>query len=168
MSGKSEITKSDYARTRRTLRRSVDEIFDTFKRDMHDLMPGAWWPRSSELKLSSLTTEEGIRMPLCDLVDKGDKYEILMEVPGIAKEKMDIKATRNKIEVSGQHESKMRDREENYVYNERTYHSFGRRISLPEEIIPSKIDATMENGVLIIDLPKKTPTIIEHAKVEVK
>lgn len=94
MSGKLEITKSDDARTRRTLRRSVDEIFDTFKRDMHDLMEGAWWPRSSEVKLSSLATEKGIRMPLCDLVDKGDKYEILMEVPGIAKEKIDIQVTR--------------------------------------------------------------------------
>lgn len=62
----------------------------------------------------------------------------------------------------------MRDKEKYYVYNERSYSSFGRRISLPEDIIPAKIEAKMENGVLRIDLPKKIPTRIEHAKVEVK
>lgn len=146
------------------LRRSVDDIFETFRRDIQNFLERSWWPHSSELTLSSLA----IRMPLCDLADKGDKYEILMEVPGIAKEKVDIKATRSKIEVSGQQESKMRDKQKNYVYNERLYHSFGRRISLPEEIVPSKIDAKMENGILMMDLPKKTPTKIEDAKVEVK
>ena len=35
------------------------------------------------------------------------------------------------------------------------YHSFGRRISLPDYIVPSKIEARMENGILRIDLPKK-------------
>lgn len=150
------------------IRRSVDDIFDTFRRDIQNLLEGSWWPHTSELRLSSLPTEQGIRMPLCDLADKGDKYEILMEVPGIAKEKVDIKATRINIEVSGRQESKVRDKEKNYVYNERLYHSFGRRISLPEEIIPSKIDARMENGILMIDLPKKSPTRIEVAKVEVK
>jgi len=168
MSAKSEITKTESAETRRMIRRSVDDIFDTFRRDIKNLVEGSWWPHTSELRLSSLATEHGIRMPLCDLVDKGDKYEILMEVPGIAREKVDIKATRNHIEVSGQQESKVRDKEKNYVYNERLYHSFGRRISLPEEIIPSKIDARMENGILMIDLIKKTPTKFEDAKVEVK
>lgn len=168
MPEKSEITKSESAGTTRMLRRSVDDIFDTFRRDIQNLLEGSWWPHTSGLRLSSLATEQRIRMPLCDMVDKGDKYEILMEVPGIAKEKVDIKATRSKIEVSGQQESKMRDKEKNYVYNERLYHSFGRRISLPEEIVPSKIEAKMENGILMIDLPKKTPTKIEDAKVEVK
>jgi HSP20 family protein len=168
MPEKSEITKSDSARARRMLRRPLDDIFDAFRRDLQNFLEGSWWPHTWEWKLSSLVTEQDIRMPLCDLVDKGDKYEVLMEVPGIAKEKVDIKATRSKIEVSGQQESKMRDKEKNYVYNERSYHSFGRRIALPEDIVPSKIEAKMENGILRIDLPKKIPTKIEDAKVEIK
>ena len=107
-------------------------------------------------------------MPLCDMIDKGDKYEISLEVPGIAKEKIDIRATKNKIEVSGQQERKSEDKGKNYVYNERSYHSFNRRIPILEEIIPSRIEAKMDNGILRIDLPKKTPTKIEEAKAEVK
>lgn len=103
MPEKSEITKSDSARTRRMLKRPLDDIFDAFRRDIQNLLEGSWWPHTWEWKLSSLVTEHDIRMPLCDLV----------------------------------------------------YHSFGRRISLPEDIVPSKIEARMENGILRIDLPKK-------------
>lgn len=86
---KSEIGKTDSAITRQMLRRPVDDIFDAFRRDIQNVLEGSWWPRAWEWKLSSLVTEQNIRMPLCDLVDKGDKYEVSMEVPGIAKEKVD-------------------------------------------------------------------------------
>ena len=36
------------------------------------------------------------------MVDKGEKYKISLEVPGIPKEKLDIKATKNHLEVSGE------------------------------------------------------------------
>ena len=34
-----------------------------------------------------LELEVGERVPLCDMIDKGDKYEIQMEVPGIQRKK---------------------------------------------------------------------------------
>ena len=34
------------------------------------------------------------RLPLCDVVDRGDKYEINLEVPGINKEKIDVKGNK--------------------------------------------------------------------------
>ena len=59
-------------------------------------------------------------------------------------------------------------KKKNYLFNERSYSSLRRRISTPEEIDPSKIDAKMENGVLHIQVPKKTPTQNKETKVEVK
>jgi HSP20 family protein len=43
-----------------------------------------------------------------------------------------------------------------------------RRIPTPEEIVPSKVDAKMENGVLHVQVPKKTPTKNEETNVQVK
>jgi len=54
------------------------------------------------------------------------------------------------------------------LYNERSYSSLRRRISTPEEIVPSKIDAKIENGILHIQVPKKTPIKNEETKVEIK
>ena len=42
---------------------------------------------------------------------------------------------------------------------------------MPEEIVPSKVAAKVENGVLKVDLPKKTPTKAgegEATKIDVK
>lgn len=113
-------------------------------------------------------TWSDIRTPLCDLVDKGDRYELQVEVPGIEKEKIDMKATRHAIEISGEQTEKTEERGKNYVYNERSYRSFQRRVPIPEEIVPSKVNAKMANGVLNIEMPKKVPTKVEEETTKVK
>ena len=100
--------------------------------------------------------------------DLGDKYEITIETPGIPKEKVTVKASADYIDVSGEQEKKSEEKRKNYLYNERSYSSLRRRISTPEEIVPSKIDAKIENGILHIQVPKKTPIKNEETKVEIK
>lgn len=150
----------------------MEDIFDDFRRDIEDFMERSWWP-SSFLTLPSLSWRapvfhEDMRMALCDVVDKGDKYELQVEVPGIEKEKIDVKATKNSIEISAEKSEKTEEKGRNYLYNERSYKSFHRRIATPEEIIPSKIEAKMNNGVLVIDATKKTPTKVEEEKTKVE
>jgi HSP20 family protein len=43
-----------------------------------------------------------IRTPIFDMVDKEDRYELKVEVPGIEKEKLKLKATKDSIEISGE------------------------------------------------------------------
>lgn len=111
-----------------------------------------------------------IRLPVCDICNMGDKYELQLEMPEIDKDKIDVKTTKNSIEISGEQSEKAEEKRKNYVYNERSYRSVHRRIPIPEEIVPSKIDAKMNNGILQIQLPKKVPTKPEEesTKVEVK
>ena len=57
-----------------------------------------------------------------------------------------------------------------YLYTERMFRSFYRNVPLPEEIIPSKVAARVENGILKVDIPKKTSIKTEGdvTKVDVK
>ena len=107
---------------------------------------------------------DDVGMPLCDMVDKQDRYELQIEVPGIEKNTINISASRNTIEISGERSEKTRD----YVYSERSHRSFYRKIQVPEEINPSKVSAKMANGILIVEMPKKTPKPKEMIKVEIK
>src|ERR687886_2390140 len=81
--------------------RRMNNIFDTFRRDIEDMMM-PWSSSSSSLSPSSLwdwhfpslptSTEDNqdqimVRMPIFDMVDKEDRYELKVEVPGIEKEK---------------------------------------------------------------------------------
>ena len=58
------------------------------------------------------------------------------------------------------------DLQENYRLAERSYGLFYRVIELPHSIDPSKVQATMSNGVLKVKIPK--PAHSEAKKIEVK
>jgi HSP20 family protein len=147
--------------------RRMDEIFDTFRTDIEDMMMP--WSSSSSLwdwRFPSLPTTEDIqdqitvRMPIFDMVEKEDRYDVKLEVPGIEKEKVKVKATKDSLEISGEQskEEESEDKRKRFIYNERSYNSFYRKIPIPEEIVSSKVRAKMSNGVLHIELPKKNPT----------
>ena len=160
--------------------RRMDDIFDTFRRDVEDMMMP--WSSSSSLwdwRFPSLSPTEDdqdqsmVRMPIFDMVDKEDRYELKVEVPGIEKEKVKVKATKDSLEISGEQskEEESEDKRKRFVYNERSYNSFYRKIPIPEEIVSSKVRAKMSNGVLRIELPKKNPTKLEEEEgtaVEIK
>lgn len=166
---KSEITISDKKRTIPLLYRPVDNMLESFRRDIQNAFLTLLWPRSLGWRFPSFGTELDTRTPPCDMVDKGDKHEVTLEVPGIPKEKIDIKTRKKRVEVSGQQE-KTEEKGKNYVYNEQSYQSFSRGIPIPEEINPSKVEGKMEIGLLRIELPKKPLTKVdeEETKVNVK
>jgi|SRR5919199_2929 HSP20 family protein len=161
--------------------RRMDDIFDSFRTDIEDMMM-PWSSSSSSLwdwRFPPLSATDDIqdqitvRMPIFDMVDKEDKYELKVEVPGIEKEKVKVKATEDSVEISGEQskEEESEDKRKRYVYNERSYNSFYRKIPVPEEIVSSKVTAKMSNGVLHIELPKKNPTKLEDEEgttVEIK
>lgn len=69
-----------------------ENMFDNFRRDMEKMMTRPWsfptWDLPSPFEARDM------RMALYDLIDRGDKYELSLEVPGIDKEKIDVKASR--------------------------------------------------------------------------
>jgi HSP20 family protein len=138
---------------------------------MEERMARPWsMPMDWQQFPSTIFEARDMRMALYELADRGDKFELQVEVPGIEKEKIDVKATKYSIEISGKHSEKTEEKGKRYLYTERLYRSFYRNVSLPEEIVPSKIAAKVENGVLKVDLPKKTPTKGEGeaTKIDVK
>jgi HSP20 family protein len=149
------------------------ESFESFLHNIERNIERAFsrpWPSTLDWRFPSVSfgALTGVRAPPCDMVDKGDKYELQVETPGIKKEKIDLKATRHAIEISGEESEKTEEKGKNYVYNERSYRSFERRIPIPEEIVPSKVYAKMVDGVLTIELPKKVPTKTEEGTTKVK
>ncbi|WP_458745360.1 Hsp20/alpha crystallin family protein [Candidatus Nitrosocosmicus sp. T] len=163
MSTKLHVDKKN----KETISRRMDTIFENFRDEIESNIT---WPYNFDLNLPGISEEKSIRKALCDLIDKGDKYQIQLELPGINKKNIDIKAAKNSIEVSAKQSEKMEQKDNNYIYNERSFRSVYRTISLPEEVVQSKITAKLNNGILEIDLPKKVPTVVsnEATKIEIE
>lgn len=138
----------------------MDNILENFRHEVEDIFSpwqkSIWDWRVPQFGIRGYEDMD-IRLPLCDLEDKGDKYEISLEIPGIDKEKIKIDAKINSIKVSGEQEEKSEEKKGNYIHNERSYKSFERELPFPEEVIPSNAEAAMKNGVLHITIPKKEP-----------
>ncbi len=150
--------------------RQFENMFDSFRREMERMMTRPWsFPM--DLEIPSISEARDMRMAPYELVDRGDRLELHLEVPGIEKENISVKTTKYSVEVSGKHSEKdQQQKGKKYIYSERLYRSFYRNVPLPEEIIPSKVSAKLENGILRVDLPKKNPTEAESeaTRVEVK
>jgi len=157
--------RSGITKRKATFPVAFDDIFESFRKDIENAF---FFPRWSSFEGQKDLSDFESRLPLCDMEDLGDKYELTLEAPGIPKDKIIIKAGTDYIDISGEQEKKTEEKRKNYLFNERSYSSLKRRISTPGEIIPSNIDAKMENGVLHIQVPKKTPTKTEETNVEIK
>jgi HSP20 family protein len=148
------------------IRRPFDYLFDNFRQDIEDSF---FTPLFGPSRYNKFLDYNGMRTPPCDIIDKGDRYSISFEIPGIEKDKMEIKATNEYLTVSAKLEEEKADVDEgSYLLNERKYASFNRKISFQEDVIPSKIEASIENGILNIELPKQKPTNVEETQIKIK
>ena len=87
--------------------------------------------------------------------------------PESKRKRSSSKQQKNGVVISAEHLGKTNVKNRDYVYNERSHRSFYRRILTPQEIIPSKINAKMTNGILNVELPKKQHSRPDNRRVKV-
>ncbi len=101
-----------------------------------------------------------IKEPAVDLIDEGDKFILVVELPGIRKEDIELYVTRDKVTIKAEKKLRKEDiRKGTFYVRERAYSTFYRVIQLPEPVIPEETKATFNNGVLEVELKKERPRI---------
>jgi len=110
-----------------------------------------------------------VREATVDLVDEGNRFVVHAEMPGVAKDNIDVALTQDGIEISAETDVETEDTEKNFVVRERVYSHIYKQLSFPEEVIPEQAESTFRNGLLEVSIPKKTiaPAPKKH-KVTVK
>jgi HSP20 family protein len=104
----------------------------------------------------TLMERGGVRIPNVDFKETSDKYQIVAEMPGIDRNniKIDLDEDRRMLTLSGEQKEEKEQKDERYHFRERTYGSFRRTFRLPDNVKMDQIKATMNHGLLSIDLPK--------------
>jgi HSP20 family protein len=105
--------------------------------------------------MPSIFDYNGQRLPLCEIADRGNRYELHIEVPGMSKKNVNVKASSHSVEISAKKSKRTEEKKEGRIYTERSESSFYRQIPLPEEIRPRGVKSRIKNGVLFIELPKR-------------
>nr|WP_321468067.1 Hsp20/alpha crystallin family protein [uncultured Desulfobulbus sp.] len=91
--------------------------------------------------------------PRTNLSDTGDNLEIVAEVPGVAKEDLQVKIQGNYLQISG---TRKGDAPEGFKTHrtERNVGNFSRSFTLPYDVDAAKVEAGLKDGLLKLVLPK--------------
>ena len=93
--------------------------------------------------------------PVADVIELAEGYMILVELPGLEREDVTLEVHGNELTLYG--ERKLHGNITGAAFHvlERSYGSFARRFSLPLDIDPSAVEASMKSGLLSVMVPKR-------------
>ncbi|KAL6069182.1 hypothetical protein QOT17_007719 [Balamuthia mandrillaris] len=134
--------------------------------------------KGKEVSPSALWSGSGWWLPHMDIVEKEEVVRLLVELPGIRKEdiNLEIDPTTNTLHISGEkwipalapsasaagkekegaEEEEVEEAGESVTLRERRFGMFKRSVSFPFELEHAAVDARLEDGVLRIDVPKRS------------
>jgi HSP20 family protein len=98
------------------------------------------------------------RLPATDIREDASRYVILMNMPGVAKERVMIKAEDNGLSIQTSEDENKDDGALKTVYRERMGGTYERAFHFEEPVDVENVTARMENGVLELTVPKKVQT----------
>jgi HSP20 family protein len=91
--------------------------------------------------------------PLADVYEVGDGFVVLLELPGVEQEDVEIQVDGESVVVRGQRRLGAA-RPERYHRMERSYGSFSRTFRLAVSVDPESVTAQFKDGLLRLELPK--------------
>jgi HSP20 family protein len=89
-----------------------------------------------------------------DMYETEDAAVVKTSVPGVKPDDIDITISGNTLTISGETKAEEEVKEENYIRHERRYGSFSRSVMLPESLKADEAEASFEDGVLTLTIPK--------------
>jgi HSP20 family protein len=101
-----------------------------------------------------------------DVVDKGDKYAVVLDLPGVRKDDINVTIDGARVAVSAESKGEKEVKNgEKVLHTERYATSYARSFELPAEVTEDGADAAFENGVLRLTLPKRAQALSKRLAV---
>ena len=115
-------------------------------------------------------TRSELTLPSVNVKELDNGFEIHVAVPGLRKEDLKINLERNVLTISSETKTENEEKDEKGAFTRRefNYSSFSRSFTLPEDAEPEKIEASYEDGILKVMVPKKEVMMENVKTIEVK
>jgi HSP20 family protein len=112
--------------------------------------------------------EVGQFTPRVDIAETEKAVTMHAELPGMAKDDVKITVSSdNVLTIRGEKKREEKTEEKNFMRVERTYGSFSRSFTLPDNLDTANIAAQFENGVLNVSIPKTEPAKPKETEISI-
>jgi len=101
-----------------------------------------------------LPVEERGWMPAVDVFEKEDRFVVKAELPGMKEDDINVSVVGDALSIKGEKKTETEIKDEDYYRCERSYGTFYRSIPIPSNVDANKIEASFDDGVLEVALPK--------------
>ncbi|GMQ27063.1 Hsp20/alpha crystallin family protein [Algoriphagus sp. oki45] len=105
--------------------------------------------------------------PAVDIAEDEKSYEIHVAVPGVKKQDFKIDLLDGKLTISGERKMEEKKEGKNFHSVQTQFGSFVKSFFIPEDVKENEVEASYEDGLLKITLPKKEK-VVKRASIEVK
>lgn len=106
--------------------------------------------------------------PSLDVSSDGRAYLISLETPGMAESDLDIEVSGDILRISGHKKELKEDKDRHYYRIERSYGSFTRTLSLPDDANADEIQASLKDGILKLTIPRREGLHPESRKIAIE
>ena len=134
-----------------TLRNSMDRMFE-----------------DSMLRRLQSSPDSGEGYMSMDVYQSDDNIVIKAVLPGVKLDDLDISITGETITIKGESKKDEQIKDEQYLLRERQYGSYSRTLQMPIQVQGDKADATFEDGILTLTVPKAESVKPKQIKVKAK
>lgn len=102
--------------------------------------------------------------PAINVIESDKDYKVEVAAPGMTKDDFTIHLSEdNELVITMEKKNENNQENKKYLRREFSYSKFQQSLILPDDVEKDKISANVNDGVLTIDLPKRTPE--EKAKI---
>jgi HSP20 family protein len=156
-SGKKDIAPR-YSDPFTALRAEMDSLFDSFLGGL----PA--FPR-----MFGTSGDRGFALaPHMDVKETDKEIVVEAELPGIDEKDVSLSLQDGVLTIRGEKRHEQDEEKENYRVMERRYGSFQRSVRLPDTVDEDKVEASFNNGVLKVSLPKRPEAIGKQRTIPIK
>jgi HSP20 family protein len=122
----------------------------------------------SQRQLARSGPQSEIWAPQMEVFRRGNDLVVRADLPGLRREDVQVDIENDVLAISGERRQESEENREGFYRSERSYGSFHRAIPLPENVDPSKINASFRDGVLEITIPTPNEQQRRKTRIDVK
>ena len=115
-----------------------------------------------------LQSLRGLWAPQVEVLERGNNLVVRADLPGLSRDDVDVELDNDMLIIRGERHSDVEDDSEGFYRSERSYGSFYRAIPLPEGVDPNACNASFDNGVLELTLPKPKQEPSRARRIDVR